>query len=653
MGRETNVTLVVVTGSDRDDSSLERRLRGEGRYRVHSASTDSVADVLEGVVSDGIVLELERPDAIRNCLEQVREFSPAVPTIVAPPAGDEALAAAAVRGDATEYAPLADDGVIDRIETAVVADTADGDERDYHRIIANELPDEAFVIAADGTYLEAKARREAADLYGTSSTELTGNTLADAFPPETAERLQSCLERAIEAGETQSIEYEAETNEGTRYYEARVVPTDRRIAGRRAVVWLARDITERARRERELRSQRAELETLNRINTLGRRVVESLVGASERETIERDVCEQIVESELYCGSWIAELGPDGELVARSGTGEATTYLDQLRDLDCSVECPATEAALSGDVRTVTHVQDTEPLPEPLQEAAHEDDVDAVLAVPVSYDDSIYGVLTVLSERADAFSESEREAFELLGGMIGFTIMAIKNRELLLSDSVVELEFRIDGGDTFSFDLTERYDCRCSLEWTGTTNDGRTYQYVTVEGLEAETVLEEATDHDSIEGCRLIHDGTEQCTIEMRLCKSGVRTLTNHGVTIRDVRVEDGVGTCCVEVSRDADVREIAEALGGIYENTELVARRVVDRPVHTAAERRKRILDELTDRQLTTLRLAYYGGFFEWPRESTGEEIAESMDVSPPTMHQHLRKGLKTILGEFFEDGGA
>ncbi len=231
-------------------------------------------------------------------------------------------------------------------------------------------------------------------------------------------------------------------------------------------------------------------------------------------------------------------------------------------------------------------------------------------------------------------------------------MAVKNRQLLFADTVVELEFRIDGGDTFSFDLSEEYDCTCSLEWAGTTANGRTFQYVTIDGLGGDTVLEAARAHDSIEECRLIHDGDESCTIEIRLAQSGVRTLENHGATIRDVTVDSGVGTCLVEVSQNAAVREIAEALTVIYENTELVARREVDRPVRTAAQRRNRILDQLTDRQLTTLRLAYYGGFFDWPRESTGEEIAEAMDISPPTMHQHLRKGLRAILEEFFEGSG-
>ncbi|ARS88684.1 bacterio-opsin activator domain-containing protein [Natrarchaeobaculum aegyptiacum] len=647
--------LIIETG---EKSHLRPQIE-ESDWSVAETAVAELESALARCDPTAVVIELEHPERVRDCLERIHESGTQV-TVVAPPTGSEAVAAAALRGGATEYAPLECEDAVERVSDAVatgVDPTAeqDGDDDEapsYHRIIANELPDEAFVVDEDGTYLEAKVRPESADLYTVSADELIGSRLTEAFPQDVADRLRACLERAIETGEVQSIEYAAETTGGTRQFEARVVPTAERIDGRRAVVWLARDITERVRRERELRSRQTELETLNRINAVGQQVIETLVEMPGQNAIERDVCAQLVDSELYCGSCIAELGPDGELVYRTGEGEATTYLGRIREMGLDGECPTRWAAQSADVETVTHVLETEPLPDPLQSAAREDDVGAVISVPIKHEDTTYGVLTVLSGREDAFSDNEEEAFALFGEIIGFTIMSIRNRQLLFSDSIVELEFRIDGGDTFSFDLTERYDCTCSLEWTGTTTSGQTFQYVTVEGLDGTTVLEEAADHESVETCRLIHDGGDQCTIEMRLERSGVRTLSNHGVTIRDVSVEGGVGTCLVEVSPDADVREIADALGSIYENTELVARRTVDRAVQTAAERRKRILDELTDRQLTTIRLAYYGGYFEWPRQSTGEEIAEAMDVSAPTMHQHLRKGLKTILGEFFEDGG-
>ncbi|ELY48884.1 bacterio-opsin activator domain-containing protein [Natronolimnohabitans innermongolicus] len=673
-------TLVLVTTTH--SSRLQRHLREETGFEVVTVSPESVGADSGDVRDDNnggadgdertgradsppvAVVELESPDRLRSVLDRLHAIDPTRPIVVAPPAGagSETLAATAFRSGATEYIPSVPaterlDALIEVLESSRSGDgrrlaSPSGTTGDYHRVLASELPDEGFVIGADGTYLEAKLRPDAAARYETTASEMTGQQLADVFPDDVAATLQACIDRTLQTEDVQSVEYEALTTEGRRRYEARVVPLDERIDGQRAVVWLARDITERVRRERKLRTRQDQLETLNQINTAVGQVIETLVEAPSRDTIEHEVCDQLVDSELYCGAWIVERTGEGTVSYRTGAGDAQRYLEAATDDETTHERLVQRAIETGEVQTVRSIPTNESFSEPVRAAARADDVGSAIAVPISHSDSIYGVLTVLAGREDAFSESERAGFSLLGETIGFTIMAVKSRQLLFADTVVELEFRIDGGDTFSFDLSESYDCTISLEWAGTTTSGRTVQYVTVTGIDSETVLSAAGEHSSIEECRLIHGGGDSCTIEIRLAESGVRTLANHGATIRDVTVEDGVGTCLIEVSQDANVREIAEALTVIYENTELVARREVDHPVRTAVERRNRILDQLTDRQLTTLRLAYYSGFFDWPRESTGEEIAEAMGVSAPTMHQHLRKGLKAVLNEFFDVGG-
>ncbi len=648
MDTDTPRGPIVIVSPD-GEHPLADRLEASGQSAQSVSAGADLEAVLTAASPVGIVVCLDEPAAVRECLESVRAVTVTAATVVAPASGSEPVAAAAVSADATEYIPLDEDGAVEGILEAIDTDPVGAQTASmYHRILARELPDEAFVIDADGTYLEVNVRPDVPALRTATADELVGKTLEDVFPDDDASRFRACIDRALESEEIQTIEYETELTTGIRQFEARVVPTDERIAGRRAVVWLARDVTERVAREHELKARQADLETLNRINAVGRQVIETLVETPGRDAIERDVCIQLVDSKLYSGAWIAELGPDDELIYRTGAGEADSVLEYVRRSDLDRSHPTVEAATTGEIQTVNGVTETELFGRSLQAAARADGVRALIAVPVIHEDVIYGVLTVLSSRGDAFSETERAEFELLGETMGFTMMAVKNRQLLFSDAVVELEFRIDGGDTFTFKLTEQYDCRCLLEWSGQTAAGRTNQIVTVEGVDGETVLEEAREDDTVEECRLISDGDNRCTIELRLGKSGVRTLSNHGATIRRVTVEDSIGTCLVEVPQDADIREIADALASTYERTELVARRVVDRPVRTATQRRDRIVDELTDRQLTTLRLAYYSGFFDWPRESTGEEIADAMDVSPPTMHQHLRKGLNTILEEFF-----
>jgi predicted DNA binding protein len=55
---------------------------------------------------------------------------------------------------------------------------------------------------------------------------------------------------------------------------------------------------------------------------------------------------------------------------------------------------------------------------------------------------------------------------------------------------------------------------------------------------------------------------------------------------------------------------------------------------------------------MEALRTAFVGGFFEWPRRSSGEEIAAVMGISQSTFLQHLRAAHKKLLSSLFEGEG-
>lgn len=653
MGENGKTALVI---APERNSHIVDHVREEIRVETIITSSDAIDEALATDDADCVIVGSDEADRTRRVVEAVRDVRQTLPIVIVPETGSERLATVALRSGATEYVPLAnDDDLGDRVTAAI--ETADrespgGADEPHLGLLANSLPDEAFLIDEDGTYLEAQVRPDSADLYTVSADDLTGLHLRDAFPDETAAELLDCIRETLASGDERAIEYEAETTAGTRRFEARVVPLDTTIDGGRAVVWLARDITERAERERALRHRRDQLETFDRINGVVRRVIRTLVEAPTRPDIEREVCEQLVRSDLYVGSWIGEPAGGDDVAYRTGAGEADEYLSRVADVDPDDERPVVTAMRTGEIRATNRLLESASIPDDLQDAIEAEGVRSAIAVPISHDETVYGVLVVVASRSDAFSRREREAFSVLGETIGFTINAVMNRRLLFADSIVELEIRTEDGDTLSFDLSETYDCTCRLEWAGSAANGKTFQYVRVDGVDGRTVIEAAREHDSVEECRLVHDGIDHCTIEVRLKNSGVRTLANHGATIRDVVVRDGVATSTVEVSRDADIRQLLDAVQRVYESAELVAKREVDRPVVTAEERRERLVDTLTDRQLTALRLAYYGGYFDWPRGSTGEEVAEAMDVSPPTMHQHLRKAQRALLDEFFAEGG-
>ena len=605
-----------------------------------------------------VVVSTTEPEAVHSLVDRVRSVRSSVPIVLSPLSGSERLATAAVRANVTDYVPCSrTDALADRLESVTdddAVETVSGSERstsaEPRQLLTDSLPVEAFVIDDSGTFLEAHIRPEASERYEADPDSIVGATLGDVFAPETATELHESVRAAISTESVQTIEYDVETPGGRFSFEARVYPIEDPTDGRRSVIWLAREITERVRRERSLRQQRDQLETLNRINGVVQRVVQTLVEAPTRAEIEREVCQRLVESELYCGAWIGERTGDDEISRRTAAGTAERYLDALSTPSVIDDCPGVSAVLrTGEPRTTNRIVEHEAVPDDIREVASADGVSSVTVVPICYDETIYGVLCVLAHRDDAFSNREESAFCVLGEIIGFAINAVMNRRLLFADTLLELELIVEDGDSFSFDLTKRYDCSINLEWAGTTAEGYLHQYVRIDGLDGDTALSVARDHDSVESCRLVHDSADQCTIEIRLEESGVRLLSNYGAKVRKTHVENGVATIHLDVSRDVNLRRLLESLRTVYPETQLVAKREVEREVATATERRERVLDSLTDRQLTALRLAYYGGYFDWPRGTTGEEIADRMDVTPPTMHQHLRGALGQLLHEFFD----
>ena len=41
-------------------------------------------------------------------------------------------------------------------------------------------------------------------------------------------------------------------------------------------------------------------------------------------------------------------------------------------------------------------------------------------------------------------------------------------------------------------------------------------------------------------------------------------------------------------------------------------------------------------------------GYFDWPRESSGEEVAAALDITQPTVNKHIRLGERGIFELLF-----
>ncbi|MFC6728234.1 bacterio-opsin activator domain-containing protein, partial [Natronoarchaeum mannanilyticum] len=278
-----------------------------------------------------------------------------------------------------------------------------------------------------------------------------------------------------------------------------------------------------------------------------------------------------------------------------------------------------------------------------------DRVGAVTAVPLAHRETTYSVLAVATDRG-APEDWEGEELSALGRRIGHALTAIQRRNLLLSDAAVELEFRCRDEGAVFVDASARLDCTFSLESIAPVSASSLLFHVTVADADPGDVFDLAVEHRGVEEVRLVETHGDGALLEFVVGgDSPLLTLAAHGATITDAVFESGDGDLVAEVAQDADLRAVVDGLRTAFPDTELVGKREVERPVQTVREFREGVEDELTDRQEATLRAAYYAGYFDWPRGSTAEEVADSMDVSSPTLHNHLRKGQRALLDTFFE----
>jgi len=67
-------------------------------------------------------------------------------------------------------------------------------------------------------------------------------------------------------------------------------------------------------------------------------------------------------------------------------------------------------------------------------------------------------------------------------------------------------------------------------------------------------------------------------------------------------------------------------------------------------ERYKRRSPILTEKQETALWLALEAGFFDYPKKISIRELSQRLEVSPSTLSEMMRRGIRRLLEYYFED---
>lgn len=408
------------------------------------------------------------------------------------------------------------------------------------------------------------------------------------------------------------------------------------------VVGFAYDITEREQRERQLERQGTTLRRIKQVTDGLRPLNRALARASTRTEIEQAVCEQLATADPYRFAWYGRYDPDRDRVTpREWCGIEDAYFEEGGP-EAVHQCVRT-AVGTGEVETLRRVP-TDPDLVPLREDALARGYGSVAAIPVAFEETVYGAVAVYSSRPDAFDEYERGLFRELGERVGHAVHAADNERLLHTDTVVELEFRLTDSPLVA--LADELGCRLELETLVPATDGELLCYLAVEDGTPGAVLARLRELPLIEEGRVVTAAGTTGTVEVRVRAGPMTTLRSHGAAVTSYVVEPGRERFVAEVPPEADVSRIITGVRRRHEDVTFVAKRSVDRSVQRLDVTDDALREILTDRQREVLALAYHAGFFQSPRKTTGDELAESLGIASPTFYLHVRKATQRLLAE-------
>ncbi|ELY60051.1 putative PAS/PAC sensor protein [Natronococcus jeotgali DSM 18795] len=311
--------------------------------------------------------------------------------------------------------------------------------------------------------------------------------------------------------------------------------------------------------------------------------------------------------------------------------------------------PGATAIREQEIQVIQNVF-SDPSFEPWQDAAAEYGFNSVAAIPIIHEGTVYGVLGVYADRPNAFDSAEQGVISQLGEVVGHAIAATERKQALLSDELVELEFQIH--DIFdAFDVPVKMSGTVSLNHTVQLGDDEFILYGTASSdtIDPLTRLVEVLPH--WESITVRSEGTPT-SFELRLADPPVLSaVASLGGYIERAIIEDTDLQLTVHLAPSTDVRQIIDLVESAYPHAEMRRRQQITCSHDRMPANQAWSLSDLTERQRAALKASYYTGFFAWPRETTGEEVAESLGIAPATFHQHLRNAERKVFDSLLSTG--
>jgi PAS domain S-box-containing protein len=263
------------------------------------------------------------------------------------------------------------------------------------RALLNAVTDVAALMEPDGTIVALNVA--AATRLGKGTSSLIGTCVFDLFPPDVAAHRRAKCDQAFHSG--QPVHFTDQR--GGRWFDHTIYPALDSHGQVTRLAIFARDTTERRRAIRAMRRQAERLRVMHRVDT-------AILAAQSPEEITKTVLEHLRPLVFYLGAGVMLFDFEAhEGIVLYAEAASTTQippgtrwpLDLLPGVGVAIE-----ALEQGEIYTTEKIQAANTIP--VVQFLRAEGMRAALAVPLIAQDELIGLFALVSDRLDAFGESQ-------------------------------------------------------------------------------------------------------------------------------------------------------------------------------------------------------------------------------------------------------
>lgn len=222
------------------------------------------------------------------------------------------------------------------------------------------------------------------------------------------------------------------------------------------------------------------------------------------------------------------------------------------------------------------------------------------------------------------------------------------------DSVIEIELTVRNPEYPFVGVSKEEDCRVELAKIIPRADTHYTEFFNVLGAPPARVERHTESAETVEAV-LLSEYEDGGLFEFSV--SGdcpALTLAELGALPRVVEGVDGRGRIVAEIPLEYDPSAVTDPFFEEYPDFDLRAKRAKDThtPLLTPSTFQQALLDRLTARQQEVLQTAFEMGYYEWPRDCTGQDVAAELGIASATFSEHVFAAERKILTLMFGDAG-